>query len=107
MNRFLHVFLPGRRALSALLLAHVLAVMVLAASPGLHRWLHGDLDDDHDCAVVLFAHGSVEGPAGPALVPGFVVETVGWVASVLATGKFIPSTFAQGGVFEHAPPVAA
>lgn len=106
MNRSLRALLPGHRALSALLLAHVLAVVVLAASPSLHRWLHGDLDDD-DCAVVLFTHGGIQGPTGPVLVPGFVVQTVRWFFLTPVTGEFVPSTFALGRVFEHAPPGAA
>lgn len=38
--------------------ALVLILVVLAASPEAHHWLHSDSDQaDHDCAVVLFAHG--------------------------------------------------
>ena len=107
MNRFLRALLPGRRALSVLLAAHLCAVLVLAASPRLHHWLHGDLDDDHDCAVVLFLHGSVDGAAGPMLLPGFVIQMVRWIVLAGVTGGFVPSTFAQGRIFEHAPPVAA
>jgi hypothetical protein len=37
----------------------VLALAVLAVSPSLHAWLHGEkvLDADDGCAVVLFAQG--------------------------------------------------
>ena len=81
------------------------AVMALAASPGLHHWLHGDADDD-DCAVVLFLHGGLNEAVGPLPVPGFVVQTVGFVPLTLVVQEFVPSVFAMGAVFEHAPPVA-
>jgi hypothetical protein len=50
---------PLRRLVAAAGVAVVLALTVLAVSPALHAWLHGEkhLDPDDDCAVVLFAHG--------------------------------------------------
>jgi hypothetical protein len=46
----------------------VLALTVLAVCPALHAWLHGEkqLDDDDDCAVVLFVQGVT--PALAAIV---------------------------------------
>lgn len=99
---------PGHRVLAALLLAHLCAVLALAASPRLHQWLHGDADrDDHDCAVVLFLHGGTDEAVGPLPTPGFVLEAVNFVPqAVPAAGRFVPSVFATGAVFEHGPPVA-
>jgi hypothetical protein len=40
-------------------IALVLLLAALAASPGLHAWLHGDAGEaDHECAVTLFQHGA-------------------------------------------------
>jgi hypothetical protein len=59
---------PWRRLTAAAGVAVVLALTVLAVSPTLHAWLHGEkqLDANDDCAVVLFAHGLT--PALAALV---------------------------------------
>ena len=96
----------GRRFVAALLLAHLLAVLV--ASPRLHAWLHpGEADDDDDCAVVLFLHGTVNGaPPLPPIVAILAVLATVFVA-VAETVAFVPSVFARGRVFEHAPPAAA
>lgn len=50
---------PISRLVATGCIALVLALTVLAASPPLHAWLHGEkaLDADDDCAVVLFAQG--------------------------------------------------
>ncbi len=50
---------PLQRLLAAGAAALVLALAVLAVSPTLHAWLHGEtqLDPNDSCAVVLFAHG--------------------------------------------------
>ncbi len=93
--------------MSAALLAHLLAVLALAASPGLHHWLHGDAADadDHDCAVVLYLHGGADEAAGPLPAPGFIVRSVVFSPPVaMATAEFVPTVFAAGAVFEHGPP---
>jgi hypothetical protein len=47
------------RLLAAGGIALVLLLAVLAASPGLHAWLHGDAGEaDHECAITLFQHGA-------------------------------------------------
>lgn len=103
---FLRTLLPGRRTLAVTLLAHLFAVLALAAVPRWHERLHGDAGlEDHDCAVVLFAHGGADQTTGPVPTPGFVVERVGFVPLAMAAGDFVPSTFATAAVFEHGPPV--
>jgi hypothetical protein len=59
---------PWRRLVAAAGVAVVLALTILAVSPTLHAWLHGEkqLDANDDCAVVLFAHGLT--PALAAIV---------------------------------------
>ena len=107
LRLFFQTWLPGRRFLSAALLAHVLALVVLTASPTAHRAVHGDADtSDHDCAVVLFAHGGVEQASGPVTVPVFIAPPTGFAPLAVASGEFVPSVFATGGVFEHGPPTA-
>ena len=96
------------RFIAALLLAHLLAVLALAASPRLHAWLHpGEADDDDDCAVVLFMHGTIDGAAAAPVV---VAALIALATVFVATPKpkaFVLSVFARGRVFEHAPPAAA
>lgn len=98
----------GRRLVAALLLAHLLAVLALAASPRLHAWLHpGEADDDGDCAVVLFLHGNVEGAASAPVIVAALIALATVFVSGARSAAFVPSVFARGRVFEHAPPVAA
>lgn len=91
-----------RRVLAAIVLAHLLAVVAMAASPALHEWTHADAHEDgHECAVVLFASGGVEA----AVVVGFVVALV---AKVVSRGTprsaWVPSVFRVQRILEHAPP---
>ena len=60
------------RLLAAGCVALVLALTVLAVSPSLHAWLHGEkqLDTDDGCAVVLFAQGVTAGLAAIVAVVG-------------------------------------
>jgi len=68
VSRQKHFLELMRRLIAAGGVALVLALTVLAVSPALHAWLHGEnqLDPNDDCAVVLFAHGLT--PALAALV---------------------------------------
>ena len=99
---------PGRRFVAALLLAHLLAVLALAASPQLHAWLHPDeVDDDGDCAVVLFLHGAVDGTVPAPAILAALIALAAVSVSVPVPAAFVPSVFARGRVFEHAPPAVA
>ena len=50
----------SRLPLGFLLIFFVLLLNLLAASPALHELLHHDANHaEHQCAVTLFAHGSV------------------------------------------------
>jgi hypothetical protein len=58
----------GRSALAAALVAVLLLVEAMAASPELHQRIHHDADaPDHECAVTMFAHGQTD--AAPVDVP--------------------------------------
>jgi hypothetical protein len=65
----------------ALLLAvMVLGLVMLAASPIAHAWLHPDAhDSDHDCAVTLYAQGTTV-PLTVVSVPSIVWRQVDVVA---------------------------
>jgi len=56
------------RMVASICAALVLTLAILAVCPALHAWLHGEkqLDDDDDCAVVLFVQGVT--PALAAIV---------------------------------------
>ena len=93
VSRFAQPLFAGRRWVAALLLAHVLAMSALAASPRLHHWVHPDADDDdHACAVMLFLHGGVDSVPGLVLAAACLRDpgTV-FVASV-EPEAFVPSS---------------
>jgi len=85
-----HIFSKsGKSALSGLLVALVLLLNALAASPALHELVHKDADRaGHACAVMLFAHGQVDSVSGeiPMAVPLALIETTpSSIFSVLST----------------------
>ena len=61
---------PIRRLFSAGASALVLLLTVLAASPELHAWVHGDAagHDDSGCVIALFGHGVSLAAGGDTLV---------------------------------------
>ena len=92
------------RFIAGLVLAHLLVVLALAASPRLHHLIHPDeVDDDGDCAVVLFLHGGCDQAPVPLVVPTCVEAWHATAAAVTAAVR-VPSVFAVCGVLEHAPP---
>jgi len=61
-----------------LLVAVVLLLNALLASPALHELIHKDAGHaDHECAITLFAHGQVDSASGevPAAAPTVWIET--------------------------------
>ena len=51
----------GKPVFSGLLVAVVLLLNAMAASPALHELIHHDADQPgHECAVTMFAHGKVD-----------------------------------------------
>ena len=63
---------------SGLLVAFVLLLNAMAASPALHELIHKDAEGPtHSCAATLFAHGHVESAACnvPVALPATLVET--------------------------------
>ena len=94
-----------RRVLVAILLAHLLAVMAMAASPALHEWVHWDANDrDHDCAVVLFMAGGADAAVVVVLVVA-VLATSG--SQAMPRGEWVEGIFRVLRILEHAPPTAS
>jgi hypothetical protein len=62
----------------------VVALVILAACPTFHAWLHGEkaLDADDDCAVVLFANGVTSAAATVAVAAFFICV---WREAILET----------------------
>ena len=103
--RALSLDLPRfRRIVVALLLAHLLAVVAMAASPALHEWVHGDAQDGgHSCAVVLFAAGGVEAAAVVVLVFAGLVRSG---SQAKPRCEWVEGLFRVLRILEHAPPAA-
>jgi len=80
----------------------VLLLSVLAVSPRLHAWLHGNAGEtDHECVITLFQHGVVAATAEVAL--GLVAMVVlAWIATAPSTLHLAPPRYwlPPG----HAPP---
>jgi len=94
-----------RQIVVAAVLAHLLAVMAMVASPALHEWVHPDAHyDGHDCAVVLFAGGGAEAAAVVFLVIALVVRSG---SQALPSCDQVEGIFRVLRILEHAPPAAA
>jgi hypothetical protein len=68
---------PGKfaqAALASLLIALVLLISVVAASPSLHELIHADAGDaNHHCAATEFIKGQVDSVAVAPLILGLVI----------------------------------
>ncbi len=92
-----------RRVLGAILLAHFLAILAMAASPTLHERMHADSHaGDHDCAVVLFTGGGVE--AAAVVVILIVALAVQSGSPPVPAGEHVERIFRVLRILEHAPP---
>lgn len=92
-----------RASVVCALLAHLVLVLAMAASPALHDAIHGDADyADHLCAATLFASGGVEDGAVPVLAPEFARMEMPEAAR--ADGADVAAVFLAGAILEHAPP---
>src|SRR5438309_6857279 len=95
-----------QRALGCLLIANLLIVVVLAASPQLHHLLHQDADRcEHECAITVMLSGGSDGSSGPQVFDAGAI--------LLTAHQFLPEMhshdvaplFLGAHVFEHAPPL--
>jgi hypothetical protein len=70
---------PGQAVIASLLTGLVLLLNAMAASPALHKWFHADAGKaEHQCVVMLFAHGQVDS----ASVAAPVVAPLAWIQTV-------------------------
>ncbi len=93
--------MSGKPLFSGLLVALVLLLNALAASPSLHELIHKDADRvGHECAITLFAHGQVDSVSGdvPVTVPLTLIETT---PSIISSA---PSTAIENLPPGRAPP---
>lgn len=76
-----------RHLLVVWLLFVIVAVSFLAASLPLHQLIHKDAgNDDHHCAITLFAHAQVLAlPAGPV----FIASVLGIISLVLQPRRIL------------------
>jgi hypothetical protein len=104
MRAFCIEFPRFQRALVAILLAHLLVIMALAASPALHEWIHADShESDHECAVALFTGGGAE----VAVVVVFVITPmIKKVSQAMPRCEWVETLFRVSRILEHAPPGA-
>lgn len=94
-----------QRAIIALLLGHLLAVVAMAGSSRLHQWVHHDADaNGHECAVTLFLHGGYAGSAAPLILVASMAFML--VRFERPRPVWVASLFLSRGVLEHAPPAA-
>jgi hypothetical protein len=102
VRRVKHLFSTlGKPAFSGLLVALVLLLNAMAASPALHERIHHDAGKaDHECVVTLFAHGHVDSVdcAVPVAVPAAGIETT---ASIIFS---VPGTALENLPPGRAPP---
>ena len=96
------------RVIVSVVLVHFLAVLAMAASPGLHDLAHHDADQSaHHCAVTdMLSGGAGDGvPAQPFTVAAILPH------QFLSVAEFDPlwiaALFLTGCVLEHAPPARA
>jgi len=108
MRRAFQLQNPGfRRAVVALVLAHLLLIMAMAASPELHKWIHQDADDDdHDCAVTLFIHGASSDAPVAAVVVAVFAGVFLYVCKILRL-DWVENPILSSLILEHAPPACA
>ena len=93
--------------LVCLLIAHLLIVVALAASPQLHQLLHHDADhSDHECAVTVMISGGTDGSSGPPVFEADAMLPAACGFSQTMHSNDVASLFLSVHVFEHAPPFA-
>jgi hypothetical protein len=83
------------------LLAAQLAILAMAVSPSLHKWLHHDADEqDHQCAVTTYSSGQTDSVVPPLVT--FLLSAAGHAP--IGTLAQVERSFFRSSVLEHAPP---
>jgi hypothetical protein len=94
-----------QNALACLLIAHLLIVVALAASPQLHQLLHhGAEHRDHECAITVMVSGGSDGSPVPQVFdPGAILPVAHQFLPEMHSRDVAP-LFLSAHIFEHAPP---
>ena len=96
-----------QNAVVYLLIAHLLIVVALAASPHLHQLFHHDVDHGtHECVVTLMISGGSDGSPAPQVLEAGAILPTSFNFSPEAQAHDVTPLFLSAHVFEHAPPVA-
>jgi hypothetical protein len=96
-----------QKALVFLLVADLLMVVALAASPQLHQLFHHDANHgDHECAVTVMISGGSDGSPTPPVFDAGTPLVQGFNLLAEIHPSDVPSLFLSAHIFEHAPPVA-
>jgi hypothetical protein len=92
-------------ALIGLLLANLLIVVVLAASPQLHQLFHHDADrGEHQCAVTVMLGGGSDGSSAPPVFEAVAIAPISLGFRPELPSSDVAPLFLSAHVFEHAPP---
>ena len=96
-------------AVLGILLAHLLAVMALAALPKVHDLVHDHAhghDHDHyhahECAVTVFLNGGYSASIAVPIIIGAMAWTL--LAFIRPSRVWVENLFLSRSVLEHGPP---
>jgi hypothetical protein len=96
-----------QNAVVCILIANLLIVVVLAASPHLHQVFHHDADHgSHECVVTLMISGGSDGSSAPRVLEAGAIFPTSFNFSPEAHSLDVTPLFLSAHVFEHAPPFA-
>jgi hypothetical protein len=96
----------SQSALVCLLVANLLVVVVLAASPQLHQLVHRDADrGEHECAVTVIVSGGSDDSSVPQVFDAGAILAVALDFLPETHSHDVASLFLSARVFEHAPPL--
>jgi len=93
------------RVIVAVMLAHFLAVLAMAASPDLHELAHHDEhEESHHCVVTAMLSGGAGDGAPPQSFTVAAILPHQFFSVAEFDPLWIASLFLTGCVLEHAPP---
>jgi hypothetical protein len=96
-----------QNAVVCLLIAHLLIVVALAASPHLHQLFHHDADHgSHECVVTVMISGGSDGCPAPQILDTGAILLTPFTFSPVAHSHDATPVFLSAHIFEHAPPFA-
>ena len=94
---------PFRTFVAVALIAHLLAIVGMAACPHWHEEAHHDADEqEHACAVTLFCSGAADDPAPAPVLATVALACVGVLQMEAAQELFLARV--DGRIRERAPP---